>query len=748
MDRDKAFAFAASCYNGEPASCTFACPFRLDLRSFLKKAAKGRWDAAYKELRNAALFPSVIAALCPHPCEAYCQHSTVFGNPPISVGLIEKACLAFSPKKEASSFAIPPKTDRIAVVGAGPAGLSCALLLAQNRFLVTVFDKNEGWGGSLRTHPHFEVFDRDFALQFSAVEAEFRFRTEIRSPDDLTGFQAVLLAAGRGGADFGLLQSWNAELAYTDRDGFFLGGELTGLSLMEGMAQAARSSRSIASFIQSGSSSFAAEEWDRGNRTRAVPHRHAPDAPPVTPAGELYTEAEARSEAARCMSCDCINCMDSCELLIKYKKKPPRISNDVFLDGQTRNSVSSACITRETWSCNLCGRCSSVCHAGADVCGLFQYSRTDRVASGNYPPALHDYWLREMAFSAGEGSLAAAPAGKEGCEYAFFPGCRLGASRPDHVRLSYAYLRKKLDAGLLLNCCGVPAWWAGDESRFQAHLEELRSDWEKLGGPTLIMACATCERIIGRFLPEIPMLSLYEVLKAEGTSPPPFPKAAVFDPCAAADRPSLKESVRKLAAGAGLELTDFDGNGQCCGFGGHMQLADPCLYEEIAENRMAAAEEPYIVYCTNCREVFLSHGKDCAHILDIVFGLPGGGVPTLEEKRENALRVKKELLKEYWDESFDAAQKPWDGLPLEVTPEAQQKMERNLITLGDVRETVWQAERSGEGFVYEDGELLCSLPGPVVTYWVRYRKYTAANGEERMIVTDVYSHRMRIREEV
>jgi hypothetical protein len=72
-----------------------------------------------------------------------------------------------------------------------------------------------------------------------------------------------------------------------------------------------------------------------------------------------------------------------------------------------------------------------------------------------------------------------------------------------------------------------------------------------------------------------------------------------------------------------------------------MQLADPCLYEEIAENRMAAAEEPYIVYCTNCREVFLSHGKDCAHILDIVFGLPGGGVPTLEEKRENALRVKK-----------------------------------------------------------------------------------------------------------
>jgi hypothetical protein len=119
-----------------------------------------------------------------------------------------------------------------------------------------------------------------------------------------------------------------------------------------------------------------------------------------------------------------------------------------------------------------------------------------------------------MAFSAGEGSLAAAPAGKEGCEYAFFPGCRLGASRPDHVRLSYAYLRKKLDAGLLLNCCGVPAWWAGDESRFQAHLEELRSDWEKLGGPTLIMRLRNLRTDHRTFSAGDPDATLYEVAES------------------------------------------------------------------------------------------------------------------------------------------------------------------------------------------------------------------------------------------
>ena len=56
MKREEVFAFTAGCYSGEPASCTFACPFRLDLRSFLKKAGRGRWSAAAKELAMALPF--------------------------------------------------------------------------------------------------------------------------------------------------------------------------------------------------------------------------------------------------------------------------------------------------------------------------------------------------------------------------------------------------------------------------------------------------------------------------------------------------------------------------------------------------------------------------------------------------------------------------------------------------------------------------------------------------------------------
>ncbi len=53
MKMEDATVYTAKCFNGEPASCSYACPFHLGLRSFLEKAGKGRWLAAYKELRNA-----------------------------------------------------------------------------------------------------------------------------------------------------------------------------------------------------------------------------------------------------------------------------------------------------------------------------------------------------------------------------------------------------------------------------------------------------------------------------------------------------------------------------------------------------------------------------------------------------------------------------------------------------------------------------------------------------------------------
>ena len=746
MKREEAFAHTAGCYNGEPASCSFACPFRLDLRSFLKKASRGRWSAAYKELQSAVLFPSVVSALCPHPCEDVCQRQTVLGGDPVSIWRIERASLAYTERKEAVVYAIPPKSERIAVVGAGPAGLSSALRLAQKRYQVTVFDQNEIRGGALLNHPLTGDFDEDYTLAFSTVQVEFRLGVRIYALTDLNAYDAILLATGSRGAHFGLLDSWEDGTCATGDPRVFLAGTLTGVPLMDGMAQAVSAVRSVESYLQSGNVYSVQDTWDSSKRSRFAPHGPEEAIPGVIPAGGSYTAEEAREEAARCMLCDCTACLDACELLIRYQKKPPRIGNDVFMDGQSRNSVSSAGITRQTWSCSLCGRCGTKCAEGVDLRGLFQLSRADRVESGYYPPALHDYWLQDMAFASGPAGFASVGPGHTQCNYAFFPGCRLGASDPSYVTHCADFLLDRLGAGVILDCCGAPAYWAGDQHGFHDQLSALSARWDIMGNPILVTACTTCERMLTQFLPHIPFVSLYEIL-AEQKAPaagsqPAFSRAAVYDPCAAIGKNAVKTAVRRLAAAGGIEVTDFDNGGKCCGFGGHMQLANPSLYDAITGNRADETDDPYIVYCANCRDVFLSHGKPCIHILDVIFDTQPRVMPTLEEKRENRLTAKEALVALYRSESIPRAADPWDNLSVAVPQDIQDKMERLLIPLSRVREAIWSAEQAGDGFVHGNGDILCSREKGALTYWALYGKIHDA-GEERFTLKDAYCHRMR-----
>ena len=98
----------------------------------------------------------------------------------------------------------------------------------------------------------------------------------------------------------------------------------------------------------------------------------------------------------------------------------------------------------------------------------------------------------------------------------------------------------------------------------------------------------------------------------------------MFDPCAARGDDEMQTAVRRLAARAGIALEELQERNRCCGHGGHIRVANPSLYEEITRNRAEASDKPYLVYCANCREVFASRGKECAHVLDVVFGLDAG----------------------------------------------------------------------------------------------------------------------------
>ena len=93
---------------------------------------------------------------------------------------------------------------------------------------------------------------------------------------------------------------------------------------------------------------------------------------------------------------------------------------------------------------------------------------------------------------------------------------------------------------------------------------------------------------------------------------------------------------------------------------------------------------------------------------------------------------------------FTPASAPWDALELDVPPELRQKMERNLVSMADLQETVWNAETGGDKLLGDDGWLLASLVKSVITYWVQYRPKEGGS-ENEFEVGAVYCHRMKWR---
>ena len=741
MLQSEALKFTEGCFNGEPASCTFACPYHIDLRSFLKKAARGRWDSCYKDLMNTVGFPSVACSICSNRCETSCQR-VYTGGDAIKISEIERACIEYTKKTTPDVYSGVMKEERIAVIGAGIAGLTAAFMLSQKQYNVVIFEKSNEIGGALRKHPDFDSFADDFSSKFRTTRVEFRLVEEVKDLYGFDGFNAVLITTGKDGNDFGVARTRNTENYMTSIPGIFACGEMFHNDLCYAMAEALEVVNFIEAYLLSGKPDFAAKVWKKENCTRIVDHPDAEVSYQVPMTGEVYTKDEAKAEAARCLQCDCSACLNICEFMRKYKKKPTSLATAVYMDSQVRPPITAHTATKAVYACNLCGRCTDACSESVDLPGLFCFSRQNRVERNDFPPAFHDFWIQNQKFFSGEAAYSFAP--EEKCEYAFFPGCQLAAANPVYVEKAYEFLHDNFGAGIISSCCGAPSYWGGDKKLLDENTARIREEWEKLGRPTLVTACTSCTKMLKMILPEVKLTSLYTLMDEKGLCGDlsEFEKVSVFDPCSVYVTPSVINAVRNIASRSGTELSDYDSDGQCCGNGGHIKLADFALYKDITRNRAADSEYPYLVYCVNCREVFKAQGKDTKHILEAVFCFDAGSTPHLEEKKRNGIMAKVRLLDKYKNFKFVPSEKPWDKVVINVPEDVRLNMEDKMITDGNVRETVWNSEESGEGFYSPDTETyLGCLVKPVLTYWVEYKK----NGDAFDVV-NVYCHRMHFRE--
>lgn len=130
--------------------CKAACPADLDIRSYIDFAAQGQYEKALKVIENKIPFPGSVGRVCPHPCETACNRASYDKSIAIN-GLKRFITDAVSDKNENKEIKPFPRTKeaKIAVAGAGPAGLTAAFNLVKLGYGVTVFEAAVVPGGML-----------------------------------------------------------------------------------------------------------------------------------------------------------------------------------------------------------------------------------------------------------------------------------------------------------------------------------------------------------------------------------------------------------------------------------------------------------------------------------------------------------------------------------------------------------------------------------------------------------------------
>jgi formate dehydrogenase (NADP+) beta subunit len=131
----------------EEAPCIMACPIRQDARDYVQLIARGRFSEAFRLVRERNPLPSACGRICTHPCETKCRRNST--DTPIAIAWL-KRFLGDNFSEETKKITTKKYPEKIAIIGAGPAGLAAANDLALLGYSCTIFESNPTPGGMLR----------------------------------------------------------------------------------------------------------------------------------------------------------------------------------------------------------------------------------------------------------------------------------------------------------------------------------------------------------------------------------------------------------------------------------------------------------------------------------------------------------------------------------------------------------------------------------------------------------------------
>lgn len=763
MDLQKLLENGEKCIHDEPPACAATCPIHVDVSALLDAVGAGNFQKAYQILEKRMPFPRLIGRICDHPCHCACVREKM--DCALNISELERAAVEYGYAPPKKMLPVPKTLGKVAVVGGGISGMTAAVELDRKGAQVTVYEQSPRLGGRLwdfagsRLDPE-EIEEELLAFEKRGITVHCQQKIDSDGLSALLKqFDAVYLGTGTWEEGIGA-----DPLTFQVRDSLFAGGRLVTqtVSVIGSVSTGKRAAVSIERFLKKVSMTAARE---REGTFDTPLHFNLEDAMPekrISCPPDGYGREAAAAEARRCLHCRCVQCVKCCSHMKSFKIAPKAYARQIGTNESVIMGTHYA--NKMINSCTLCGLCDEQCANDVHLRDMVYEARKSMVEKGKMPPSAHDFALRDMQFSNSSRffmvkSPPEAGAAKEGkpAQYLFYPGCQLSASAPESVEASYRYLltNVKEGVGLMLGCCGAPADWAGRQDLMRENVERLKSAWETMGRPTFILACSSCGQVFQNYLPEIPAISLWEIMDRYG-----LPDCAangagralnIHDACTSRYNERLQSSIRKITRKLGYEIDELNYSREktkCCGYGGLVYYANREQAENFIQDRIGESGEDLLVYCAMCKDLFVGGGKRTYHILDLLFAedLERAGsrkMPNLSQRQQNRAELKRRLLRELWGEELDVEQKHKNLPGLVIPPEVWESMEKRYILLEEVEQVISRAQKTGERFFNPESDCYsASLRIGEVTYWVRYREEDGS-----IQVVSVYSHRMEIAEE-